>query len=749
MRWQSPMSPIHEQTPNSAADLNAVRLDTHYEGSSDRTSSPPLSHREDPLKLSCGGAEKNGFGMENEPERDVIASPSSEPQLEGAVSDVPRQLAKSLTLVDAFFLGHLPQGWDKMEKQKKRKEKESKVSTTSIFSFAKPWRRKSDQSLLDGGLENEDDSSLASTDRTESNSNLKAVVDGKAPLEPAEEPKQALTYNIWIEQWLPDQVRKCLEAQRSFVEAWKKTQQAMDDEDLNQDGTRPPRKSAWVCVSPTGLEVRSDLTTCDTARTGVMLHPGQMVLVQERKHIEGQAFLRLADGSGWAFVTKDGVNAMTEAVDVEVGGWRYKVICSKPVEIRSIPTYSDSGRTNWYLAPEESVAISVRCRLMGVRFLKLADGRGWVFENKPLRQQALSQLPAGGKLASMRSLQAFTWVSVMYEEPPDPADRLKVLEVGHWRYRVGDEPVPIIGSSEYGGSILRPGEIVEVSGRCAGACLVLTDGRGWVSEVIHGNPALWLKEEAQADTFGKRECAFVTCFIGLMALVVGLVATGALTDALISIRQLGIMAHVIVILILIFTAMPFGWGFTLVITLSGFIFGWVAVIPVEIGSLIGSQLSFYFCRNYAGLWVQTRMQKLSPRYRRILMGAEMAIQRGRGGILLQVALRVNPALTFGFTNAFLGISQVSNKVFFCSTALGIQSDVAVKTYVGVLLSEVGDFAGSTPETQRALQGHLIVQILVFFLLLLGGWLYTKWILQNVLAEEKQTAVSVQTSVGVC
>merc|ERR1712130_772494 len=113
-----------------------------------------------------------------------------------------------------------------------------------------------------------------------------------------------------------------------------------------------------------------------------------------------------------------------------------------------------------------------------------------------------------------------------------------------------------------------------------------------------------------------------------------------------------------------------------------------------------------------------------------------------------MALRVNPVLAFGWVNSFLGISQVGPKIFFLSTALGIQSDIVVKTYVGVLLRDVGDFAAETAETQDALQGQLIVQIIIFLFFLSGGYLYARWILNNVLHDMNDDSVSMVTWSGV-
>ncbi|CAE7318123.1 unnamed protein product, partial [Symbiodinium necroappetens] len=100
-------------------------------------------------------------------------------------------------------------------------------------------------------------------------------------------------------------------------------------------------------------------------------------------------FLKLADGRGWVFETKDRLLVMSEvrakekeARDFARGLWHYTVVCDDDVEIRAAPTYSDEARTGLTVHPGDCVAVDERCRVNATWFLRLSDGRGWLFETK-------------------------------------------------------------------------------------------------------------------------------------------------------------------------------------------------------------------------------------------------------------------------------------------------------------------------------------------------------------------------------
>lgn len=230
----------------------------------------------------------------------------------------------------------------------------------------------------------------------------------------------------------------------------------------NEGGGTPKN---YVVLCKDDVEVRASPTYSDDARIGQLLHPGQVVVVDERRMVSGSWFLHLADGRGWVFETKERLLVMTEVQDFERGLWHYNIVCEDDVETRISPTYSDDARTGIILGSGDTAAIDERCRVAGARFLKLADGRGWVFETRD-------------------RLLVFSEVRSKPQEARD-------FERGLWHYSVVcDDDVEIRAAPTYSdeartGLMIHPGDCVAIDERCRVAAvwyLRLSDGRGWVFE---------------------------------------------------------------------------------------------------------------------------------------------------------------------------------------------------------------------------------------------------------------------------
>eukprot|EP00435_Cladocopium_sp_Y103_P034416 s1303_g8.t2 len=213
------------------------------------------------------------------------------------------------------------------------------------------------------------------------------------------------------------------------------------------------------------VEIRASPTYADDARVGHFLHPGQVLVVDDRRMVNGSCFLHLADGRGWVFETKDRLLVMTEVQEFERGLWHYCLICEDDVETRISPTYSDDARTGMVLLSGDCIAVDERCTVANARFLKLADGRGWVFEMKDR-------------------------LLVMSEVRPK-AQEARDFARGMWHYTVVcDSDVEIRAAPTYSdeartGLTVHPGDCIAIDERCrvnATWFLRLADGRGWLFE---------------------------------------------------------------------------------------------------------------------------------------------------------------------------------------------------------------------------------------------------------------------------
>lgn len=212
------------------------------------------------------------------------------------------------------------------------------------------------------------------------------------------------------------------------------------------------------------VEIRASPTYADDARVGHFLHPGQVLVVDDRRVVNGSCFLHLADGRGWVFETKDRLLVVTEVQEFERGLWHYCLICEDDVETRISPTYSDDARTGVVLLSGDCIAVDERCTVANARFLKLADGRGWVFETKD-------------RLLVMSEVR--------------PKAEARDFARGMWHYTVVcDSDVEIRAAPTYSdeartGLTVHPGDCVAIDERCrvnATWFLRLADGRGWLFE---------------------------------------------------------------------------------------------------------------------------------------------------------------------------------------------------------------------------------------------------------------------------
>lgn len=131
----------------------------------------------------------------------------------------------------------------------------------------------------------------------------------------------------------------------------------------------------------------------------------------------------------------------------------------------------------------------------------------------------------------------------------------------------------------------------------------------------------------------------------------------------------------------------------------------------------------------------------------------MAIKTGKGSIPMQIGLRVNPVLPFGWTNAILGVWEVPIPGMVVSSMFGCQMDILVKTNIGVIFKTVGSIAseGGNQETDDIMQRQLVTQLGILVVTLIAVCCYSRWIMRNVMPKggdkEKEEDDEVAKTVG--
>jgi hypothetical protein len=183
--------------------------------------------------------------------------------------------------------------------------------------------------------------------------------------------------------------------------------------------------------------------------------------------------------------------------------WLYNPEVKAPLDIRASPDI-DGARTSTYLEEGEVFEVSEeQTSDSGTLYLKLADGRGWVFDKKPGVGQMCSQLPAGAPsqhaLAGGSPFLSRGILSVPGNSSVSPPGQFLPVPGGSyvppprpptmWLHQpefvapLGIREVPDINGPRTGG-VLMPGEVFAVSEELEGPgeilYLKLADGSGWV-----------------------------------------------------------------------------------------------------------------------------------------------------------------------------------------------------------------------------------------------------------------------------
>jgi hypothetical protein len=145
---------------------------------------------------------------------------------------------------------------------------------------------------------------------------------------------------------------------------------------------------AYQNLTETPLEVRAWATVDDGARTGRLVHPTDVIIVDMKidetnpltSEVNGP-FLHLTDGRGWLFQNKGNNKDILTRIAIEQGYWAFKVISEVGVSIRSILTTGEKkGKSN---APLYACNSLIKCdrkilTSSGICYYRVIDTNGWI-----------------------------------------------------------------------------------------------------------------------------------------------------------------------------------------------------------------------------------------------------------------------------------------------------------------------------------------------------------------------------------
>jgi len=255
-----------------------------------------------------------------------------------------------------------------------------------------------------------------------------------------------------------------------------------------------------------------------------------------------------------------------------------------------------------------------------------------------------------------------------------------------------------------------------------------------------------------------RLIASVLCYLLLLSIITALVISGILQTWALAVSDLGLLAHFIFICFYLVVGQPVGWGYSLIIQMSGFIFGWYGLISAEIGTLLGGVLGFYTSRYCCRDWAVRKTETFTSKTRRVVTAVREMLSKNDDGkvIIFFTALRVTPALTFGWCNGIAGaLTDMNLCLLVLTLMLGNQMDLVLNHYLGLVLRQtsnaaapsLSDFSNTSavafsPSSARQAANNasniaLVIQISAAVLLLFGTSLWSHYVLVKVLQETEE------------
>lgn len=167
----------------------------------------------------------------------------------------------------------------------------------------------------------------------------------------------------------------------------------------------------------------------------------------------------------------------------------------------------------------------------------------------------------------------------------------------------------------------------------------------------------------------------------------------------------------IIVGILIFLNMPFGYGYSVVVISAGFGFGWAALPPVLLGGMFFGPWAAYAFNQFMFFKGKTPQELVdwipSARAKRLVRAVILGIRLDRCSVMIVAATRSSP-LAVGIQLLILSAAAPPLGAFCIGVVVGGLPDLVVSIYIGTLVRSALDQASE--ETDKADSVKLIVII---------------------------------------
>lgn len=190
-----------------------------------------------------------------------------------------------------------------------------------------------------------------------------------------------------------------------------------------------------------------------------------------------------------------------------------------------------------------------------------------------------------------------------------------------------------------------------------------------------------------------KQCVILTFTIAAIASVIVFTSTGQLHDLSDKLALIGWRAHLIFFALLIYTGMPFGYGWSFCCISAGYVLGWWAVLTVNFGTQCGCALGVLVSRRYLRRSVEKKIESLPTDWSHTIRLVQHKISRNRIGYLSCAGLVGNCGITAGLANAIYG-ALTDAPVFLIMLGVFLSSEWAIilDVYLGRLMRDLSDGA---------------------------------------------------------
>ena len=221
--------------------------------------------------------------------------------------------------------------------------------------------------------------------------------------------------------------------------------------------------------------------------------------------------------------------------------------------------------------------------------------------------------------------------------------------------------------------------------------------------------------------------------------VVCCTSLGYTAELVVLLSNLGFYGYIIFVLLLTLTALPCGYGYTIMITGCGAAYGWYGLIPSIIGTITGLCVSYFASTVCLRKWVKEFLdnKKTNVKIRKIFLEIEGSVDSSWHGFLLLCLAHTTP-LTYGWINAFKSSIGVKFLLYLCSGMLGESPNIIFYAMLGRSLANITSMLNKDEDksTQQSRESFifLIVQLSASIIFIIFGGIGSAIIIRRVLKE---------------